>query len=216
MKSLRQNCCAVVFTSQNFTKRNLNFFVSIIISFTFLPVHVHSRVKGWISFLSFFFSLRASPYGWICGVVSTKTPTSIVLCLKNIALPKKFTPLKECNRMVKYQNGKVYKLLTKIRALLNVLCYLTSLLWSWRWAKSSWNYCVGKNHVCRIKNLHVMTVLMHFKQWWDKSAVQIGFISGQWHGSAAKTLNLFKLYALILLYKEAIDHWLQSCTGATN
>ena len=115
------------------------FFVLIIISFTFLPVHVHSRVKGWISFLSFFFSLRASPYGWICGVVSTKTPTSIVLCLKNIALSKKFTPLKECNRMVKYQNGKVYKLLTKMRALLNVLCYLTSLLWSWRWAKSSWN-----------------------------------------------------------------------------
>jgi len=118
--------------------------------------------------LSFFsFSFRASPYGWVSGVVSTKTPSSIVLCLKNIALPK------ECDRMVKYQNGKVYRLLTKIRASLSVLCYLTSLLWSWRWAKSSWNDCVGKNHVCRIENLHVMTVLMLFKQWWDKSAVEI-------------------------------------------
>ena len=29
--------------------------------------------------------------------------------------------------MVKYQNGKVYKLLTKIRALLSVHCYLTSI-----------------------------------------------------------------------------------------
>ena len=135
----------------------------------------------------------------------------ILLCQRNLLHWRNAT-----DRMVKYQNGKVYKLLTKIRALLNVLCYLTSLLWSWRWAKSSWNDCVGKNHVCRIKNLHVMTVLMHFKQWWDKSAVQIEFISGQWHGSTAKTLNLFKLYALILLYKEAIDHCLQSCTGATN
>ena len=110
----------------------------------------------------FFFSFRASPHGWICGVVSTKTPSSIVLCLEKIALSK------ECNRMVKYQNGKVYKLLTKIRASLSVLCHLTSLLWSWRWANSSWNDCVGKNHVCRIENLHVMTVLILFKQWWDK------------------------------------------------
>ena len=110
----------------------------------------------------FFFSFRASPHGWICGVVSTKTPSSIVLCLEKIALSK------ECNRMVKYQNGKVYKLLTKIRASLSVHCYLTSLLWSWGWAKSSWNDCVGKNHVCRIENLHVMTVLILFKQWRDK------------------------------------------------
>ena len=118
--------------------------------------------------LSFFFlSFRASPHGWICGVVSTKTPSSIVLCLEKIALSK------ECNRMVKYQNGKVYKLLTKIRASLSVLCHLTSLLWSWRWANSSWNDCVGKNHVCRIENLHIMTVLTLFKQWWDKSAVEI-------------------------------------------
>ena len=42
------------------------------------------------------------------------------------------------------------------------------------------------------------------------------YISGQWCSSTAKILNLFKLYALILLYKKAIDHWLQSCTGATN
>ena len=214
MKSLRQNFFAVIFTSQNFTKRNLNFFSLIIFFKTFLLVHVHSRVKGWISFLSFFFSLRADPYGWICGVVSTKTPASIILCLKNIALPNKFTPLKECNIMVKYQNGKVYKLLTKIKASLNVLVI--------------WLHCFGaegrqkavemcwQKSCCRIKNLHVMAVLMHFKQWWDKSAVQIEFISGQWSDYTAKTLNLLKLYALILLYEEAIDHWRQSCTGATN
>ena len=118
MKSLRQNFFAVVFTFQGFTKRNLNFFVLINL-FTCTCTLKSERVNLLSFFL--FFSLRASPYGWICGVVSNKTPASIILCLKNMALPNKFTPLKECNIMVKYQNGKVYKLLTKIRASLNVL-----------------------------------------------------------------------------------------------
>ena len=75
-------CSGIFFIG--FYKENFKFFRFIF--FTFLLVHVHSRVKGWTSFLSFlFFFFRASPYGWICGVVSTKTPSSIVLCL-NILL----------------------------------------------------------------------------------------------------------------------------------
>ena len=168
MKSLLQNYCALVFTSWDFTKEIWMFSFWLLVCFLLFTVTCtfKSEMVNQLSF--FFFSFRASPHGWICGVVSTKTPSSIVLCLEKIALSK------ECNRMVKYQNGKVYKLLTKIRASLSVLCHLTSLLWSWRWANSSWNDCVGKNHVCRIENLHVMTVLTLFKQWWDKSAVEIG------------------------------------------
>ena len=146
------------------------------------------------------------------GVVSTKTPPSIVLCVKNISLPK------ECNRMVKYQNGKVYKLLTKIRASLHVLCNLTSLLWSWRWAKSSWNvlgkimFAGSRIYMTCNDCFNAFQTVMGQKCSWNR----IKFISRQWRGSSAKILNLFKLYALILLYKEAIDHWLQSCTGAMN
>ena len=36
--------------------------------------------------------------------------------------------------------------------------------------------CVGKNLVYRVTNQYVMTVLMHFKLWWDKITVQIEFI----------------------------------------
>ena len=125
-------CSGIFFIG--FYKENFEFFRFIF--FAFLPVRVHSRVKGWISFLSFLFFFRTSPYGWICGVISTKTPSSIILCL-NILLYQR--NLRHWRNATEWINGKVYKLLPKIRASLNVLCYLTSLLWSGRWAKSSWN-----------------------------------------------------------------------------
>ena len=98
-------CSGIFFIG--FYKENFEFFRFIF--FTFLPVHVRSRVKGWISFLSFLFFFRASPYGWVCRVVSTKTPLILNRpLLEYIALPKKFTPLKECNRMVKQQSLQAF------------------------------------------------------------------------------------------------------------
>ena len=71
-------------------------------------------------FLSYFF-FRASPYGWICGVISTKTPASIILCL-NILLYQR--NLRHWRNAAEWINGKVYKLLPKIRASLVLMCYV--------------------------------------------------------------------------------------------
>ena len=95
-------CSGIFFIG--FYKENFEFFRFIF--FTFLPVHVHSRVKGWISFLSFFFFFRACPYGWICGGVSTKTPSSIVLCL-NILLYQR--NLLHWRNVTEWLNSKMVK-----------------------------------------------------------------------------------------------------------
>ena len=61
-----------------FYKENFEFF-----RFIFFPFHWYMYTHDQLSFFLTFF--QASPYGWICVVVSTKTPSSIVLCL-NILL----------------------------------------------------------------------------------------------------------------------------------
>ena len=178
-------CSGIFFIG--FYKENFEFFCFIF--FAFYRYVYTQEWKGESAFFLSYFFFRASPYGWICGVISTKTPSSIILCL-NILLYQR--NLRHWRNATEWINGKVYKLLPLERKV----------------GKKQLE-CVRKNHVCRITNQYVMSVLMHFKLWWDKITVQIEFISGQWCSSTAKILNLFKLYALRLLYKTAIDRWLQ-------